>query len=230
MRQRVELLLSVLFLLGLIAASRSIGKYVSSAQVENGKAVVVVDAGHGGSDPGKVGVNDAKEKDINLTIANKVEKLLEKQGVKVVMTRTDDSMLAKADAQNKKAEDMKARVEIIDKELPDLVVSIHQNSYHEENVSGAQVFYYSHSEKGKEAAEIMQKALLAFDEDNHRQEKANDTYYLLKRTESPTIIVECGFLSNQEEAALLVTEDYQNQVAQAICDGVTAYLGVDETS
>lgn len=227
MRQRVELLLSVLFLLGLIAASRSIGKYVSSAQVEDRKAVVVVDAGHGGADPGKVGVNDAKEKDINLTIAKKVVKLLEKKKVNVVMTRTDDSMLAKSDAQNKKAEDMKARVEIIDKELPDLVVSIHQNSYHEENVSGAQVFYYSHSEKGKEAAEIMQKALLAVDEDNHRQAKANDTYYLLKRTESPTIIVECGFLSNQEEAALLVTEDYQDQVAQAVCDGVTAYLGVD---
>lgn len=227
MRQRVELLLSVLFLLGLIAASRSIGKYVSSAQVENRKAVVVVDAGHGGADPGKVGVNDAKEKDINLAIAKKVVKLLEKRGVKVVMTRTDDSMLAKSDAQNKKAEDMKARVEIIDKELPDLVVSIHQNSYHEENVSGAQVFYYSHSEKGREAAEIMQQALLSFDEDNHRQAKANDTYYLLKRTESATIIVECGFLSNQEEAALLVTEDYQDQVAQAICDGVTAYLGVD---
>ena len=177
-----------------------------------------------------MGVNDAKEKDINLAIAKKVVKLLEKQGVKVVMTRTNDSMLAKSDTQNKKAKDMKARVELIDKELPDLVVSIHQNSYHEQNVSGAQVFYYSHSEKGKEAAETMQQALLAFDEDNHRQAKANDTYYLLKRTESPTIIVECGFLSNQEEAALLVTEDYQDQVAQAICDGVTAYLGVDETS
>ena len=177
-----------------------------------------------------MGVNDAKEKDINLAIAKKVVKLLEKQGVKVVMTRTNDSMLAKSDTQNKKAKDMKARVELIDKELPDMVVSIHQNSYHEQNVSGAQVFYYSHSEKGKEAAETMQQALLAFDEDNHRQAKANDTYYLLKRTESPTIIVECGFLSNQEEAALLVTEDYQDQVAQAICDGVTAYLGVDETS
>ncbi len=84
--------------------------------------------------------------------------------------------------------------------MPQAAVSIHQNSYQDEQIRGAQVFYYSHSEEGKRMAEQMQKALLTVDETNTRQAKANDTYYLLKRTEVPTIIVECGFLSNPEEA------------------------------
>lgn len=97
-----------------------------------------------------------------------------------------------------------------------MVVSIHQNSYHEEGIHGAQVFYYSHSSDGEKAAVIMQKALLAVDSDNTRQAKANDTYYILKRTEVPTVIVECGFLSNNEEAEKLVTKEYQQLLAEAI--------------
>ena len=97
---------------------------------------------------------------------------------------------------------MKARVAVINETAPVLAVSIHQNSYHQEGVKGAQVFYYTHSEEGKKAAELMQEALLVLNTENNRKAKANDTYYLLKRTEAPTIIVECGFLSNWEEAEL----------------------------
>lgn len=86
------------------------------------------------------------------------------------------------------------------------------------------MFYYTHSGEGKKAAEIMQESLLVLDDTNHRKAKANDTYYLLKRTESPTIIVECGFLTNTEEAGLLKQEEYQKKVAEAIVAGIKAYM------
>ena len=177
---------------------------------------------HGGDDPGKIGVNQAKEKDVNLEIARKIKKKLEKKGWEVVMTRERDEMLGDPKAGNKKIHDMKARVEIINKTMPQAAVSIHQNSYQDEQIRGAQVFYYSHSEEGKRMAEQMQKALLTVDETNTRQAKANDTYYLLKRTEVPTIIVECGFLSNPEEAAKLTDTKYQKKMADAITKGIIA--------
>ena len=220
MRQKVEFIAAILFLMGLIVVSRNVSKYVNSADIENTTCTVVIDAGHGGKDPGKVGINDALEKDINLAIAVQVKELLEKENIEVIMTREEDVMMAKESATNKKIEDMKERVNIINKAAPKLVVSIHQNSYHQEEVSGAQVFYYSHSKEGAEAAALMQTALLSCNEENTRQAKANDTYYLLKRTEVPTIIVECGFLSNQKEAELLVSDDYQKKMAAAITDGI----------
>ena len=123
-----------------------------------------------------------------------------------------------------KIQDMKARVDLINEKAPGLAVSIHQNSYHEEEIHGAQVFYYSHSAEGHTAAKLMQQALLGADSENTRQEKANDTYYLLRRTQVPTIIVECGFLSNQQEAELLAGKDYQKKIAKAIATGIDEYL------
>ncbi len=150
--------------------------------------------------------------------------MLEKKGIKVVMTREDDSSLAKESEGSQKIQDMKARVEMINKTAPRLAVSIHQNSYHEESIHGAQVFYYTHSVEGEKMAVIMQKALLAVDKENHREAKADEGYYLLRRTEVPTIIVECGFLSNHEEAEKLVTDEYQKEVAEAIVQGILSCL------
>lgn len=224
MYRKVELIILVLILIGLAVLSRNLQQYVSSNQVTQQEDVVVIDAGHGGFDPGKIGVNQAKEKDINLIIAKKVKEKIEKRNIKVVMTRDKDTTLAEDNDVNKKVQDMKARVQTINKTAPALVVSIHQNSYSDEKVHGAQVFYYSHSEKGKRAAEIMQKALLEIDPENTREAKENDTYYLLKRTEVPTIIVECGFLSNYEEAEKLIDENYQEQIADAIVEGIITCL------
>ena len=197
---------------------------VSSGRVTGRNPCIVLDSGHGGEDPGKIGVNQAKEKDVNLKIAKKTKERLEKKGWKVVMTREKDVMLGDPAAGNKKIHDMKARVERINKTMPQAAVSIHQNSYQDAQIHGAQVFYYSHSEEGKRMAEVMQKALLKADEENTRQAKANDTYYLLKRTEVPTIIVECGFLSNPEEAAKLVSPKYQEKLAEAIAEGILACM------
>ena len=155
------------------------------------KELIVVDAGHGGFDPGKVGTAGTLEKDINLLIALKLQKILEDSGYRVIMTRDTDTELCDAGATRKKAEDLKTRVGIINENKPALAVSIHQNSYHEEGIHGAQVFYYGTSAESKKLAEILQEELVRFvDPENHRQAKANDTYYLLKKTQVPVVIVE----------------------------------------
>ena len=184
-----------------------------------------MDAGHGGDDPGKIGVNDALEKEINLEIAKKLKLLFETEGIIVVMTREEDKGLYDESARNHKVQDMQRRCEIIDESGAALVVSIHQNSYTTEGVKGAQVFYYGQSEGGKELAETIQNSLiLRLDPANTRSAKANESYYLLKKTTIPAVIVECGFLSNWEEAERLVTEVYQEKAAWAVFMGVMQYL------
>lgn len=186
---------------------------------------VAIDPGHGGIDPGKVGVNDELEKDINLEIALKLKKILEGSGIKVTMTRESDMALSSPDAGNKKVSDMKNRMAIVEKSKADIMVSIHQNSYTSSSVKGAQVFYYSRSEKGKALSEIIQQNIREnVDKTNSRAAKANDNYYILLHSACPAVIVECGFLSNHEEAAKLSDEDYQHDMAQAIAEGIKAYF------
>ena len=224
MRKKIELAILIFVIAGLVILNQNLTKQVTSEKISVRKNTVVIDAGHGGSDPGKVGAGDILEKEVNLAIAKKVETLLKNEKIKVVMTREEDRMLTGDTDSGSKAKDMKERVQIINKELPQIAVSIHQNSYQDASVHGAQVFYYSGSGEGERAAGIMQNALLALDADNKRQPKANDTYYLLRRTQVPTIIVECGFLSNPEEAGNLCMEEYQEKVAQAICQGILEFI------
>lgn len=203
---------------------------VGSAAVFPGKQdkqpfVVVVDAGHGGVDPGKIGVDGTLEKDLNLMVALRVRDLLEQQDIRVIMTRETDRGLYSENSENKKVEDMKNRCSMMNEPEVDLVVSIHQNSYHEEQIQGAQVFYYSTSQDGKRFAELMQKQLIrVVDPGNSRQVKANDSYYLLKKTKPPICIVECGFLSNWEETRLLKEPRYQERLAWAIHLGILQFL------
>lgn len=186
---------------------------------------VVIDAGHGGDDPGKIGINGALEKELNLQIAEKLKLFLEASDVEVIMTRTTDGGLYDENSSNKKVQDMKQRIQIIEEAQPQLAVSIHQNSYSEEYVDGAQVFYYNGSVQGKRLAELLQSRLVEhLDPENHRQAKANDSYYLLKKTGRPIVIVECGFLSNQAEAEKLCDPLYQERVAWQIHMGIMQYL------
>lgn len=186
---------------------------------------ITIDAGHGGSDPGKIGINHAKEKDINLVIAKKLKDVLAANGVKVIMTRESDHGLYSDDTINKKVEDMQKRCQIISDSDSLFTISIHQNSYPTSDIRGAQVFYYGQSEKGKLLAEALQHSLVTLvDPDNHRQAKANESYYLLKKTPTPTVIVECGFLSNPEEADLLLQDEYQDKIVAAIYSGIQTYL------
>lgn len=187
--------------------------------------VVLIDAGHGGSDPGKVGINDALEKDINLAISLKLKKLLEQNDVKVYMTREIDTGLYQETDSNKKNADLKNRKQQIIDLQADAVISIHQNSFPTEKEKGAQVFYYVKSPESKELAAFIQDSFKdSIDPDNRRQIKSNDTYYILKANVSPMVIVECGFLSNWEESGQLVDDTHQEKVAWAIHLGVLKYL------
>ena len=224
-----------LLLMSMAILGRETATYVETVNVVNalqgnnadtdGIPTVVIDAGHGGDDPGKIGINGAPEKDINLRITEKLRQYLEADGIRVVLTRETEDGLYDASAPNKKVQDMKRRIEKIEQTDPVLTVSIHQNSYHEESIHGAQVFYYKTSKESGELAKILQKELVRVVEPtNHRQAKANDTYYLLKKTEAPTVIVECGFLSNWDECAKLQNEEYQAKLVWAIQMGVLKYL------
>lgn len=197
---------------------------LTQGEVQSQKTEVVIDAGHGGKDPGKVGVNDALEKDINLKIAKKLKTELESRGISVVMTRKEDRGLYDENADNKQVQDLKHRVELINEARPLLAVSIHQNSYPSPDVSGAQIFYYKHSKEGEKMASVIQKQLENLKGMKNRPIKENETYYLLKRTEVPTIIVECGFLSNPIEAQKLTEGNYQESVVQAVADGIEECL------
>ena len=187
---------------------------------------VVLDAGHGAADSGKVGVNGALEKDINLSIVFLLKEELEQQGVEVVLTRESDEPLYSASDSNKKMADMKKRIAIMEEHVPDAVVSIHQNSYPDNSVKGPQVFYYTGSSNGETLAKSIQSSfsLAVGEENNKRQAKANGDYYLLLHTSCVCVITECGFLSNPEEAALLVTEEYQKKIAKAVAEGIMGYL------
>ena len=122
MRKKIELAVLLLFLAVLVLLSKNLQKLVSSGNVTAKNKIIVLDSGHGGDDPGKIGVNQAKEKDVNLEIARKIKKRLEKKGWEVVMTREKDEMLGDPQAGNKKIHDMKARVEIINKTMPQAAV------------------------------------------------------------------------------------------------------------
>ena len=186
---------------------------------------VVIDAGHGGFDSGKVGIDGTLEKDINLKLAKKLEKLLTAADIHVIMTRTDDAGLYEESSPNKKRQDMERRTALMNEASPDCIVSIHQNSYPEESIDGAQVFYHSGSDTGKNLASLIQKQLInGVDPSNHRIEKENNTYYLLKNSSAPIVIVECGFLSNWTECKKLADDAYQQKLAWAIHMGILQYL------
>ncbi|HIU75667.1 MAG TPA: N-acetylmuramoyl-L-alanine amidase [Candidatus Pelethocola excrementipullorum] len=225
----MELAMAVLLIVGIFGLSREGARLVS--QQKKGEVTVVLDAGHGGADPGKIGVNGEKEKELNLEITLLLKKKLEEQKVNVVLTRESDVGLYDTGSNNKKVQDLQRRCELIHKTAPLCTVSIHQNSYTTPDVKGAQVFYYTHSAEGKRLAEGLQTALVeGVDPSNHRQAKGNTSYYLLKKTDVPIAIVECGFLSNPGEAQLLTTEEYQEKLADAICNGILQYLKLDKKS
>jgi len=187
--------------------------------------VVVLDAGHGGNDPGKVGVDGTLEKDINLSLTNKLKEYLEAADVTVILTRDSDEGLYSLTDTNKKRADMNARCKRIEETAPDAVVSIHQNSYHEESVRGPQVFYYAGSAEGRRLADTVQSSFDGVLGDaNTRSAKANSEYYLLLHTSCPVVIVECGFLSNWEESVKLQDEEYQRELAWVIHLGILQYL------
>ena len=170
---------------------------------------IVLDAGHGGWDPGKTGKTGVDEQELNLAIVKKLQAYLEQGGARVYVTRGDGMALGQS-----KQEDMRVRKEITNESGADLLVSIHQNAFPSSSAKGAQVFYHSQSEEGKALAQCIQESLRQrVDKENTRQIKANSDYYILRTTQIPAALVECGFLSNGAEEAKLNDDTYQEQMA-----------------
>lgn len=227
-KYKMELVMACFFLICFYFLSRqaaAVSVWMNSETVETKKNVIVLDPGHGGSDPGMIGVDGLEEKGINLSVSLLLKEKLEEKGYTVMLTRESDQGLYDDSAQNKKAQDMQRRIALIDETAPVLTVSIHQNSYHDPMVKGPQVFYYETSSEGKELAADLQESLnTVLEVERPREIKGNTSYYLLKRSKGLLVIAECGFLTNPEEAALLQTEEYQGKVASALAEGILAYL------
>ena len=195
--------------------------YCNKAGIQR-NLVVVIDAGHGGNDPGKIGFDGCKEKDVNLQIALCLKAQLQARSVTVILTRDADACLATDGATNKKVSDMHNRVSIINQAGADYMISIHQNSYPEPDVSGPQVFFYSGSEQSEQlAAGIQEQLIKRLKPEKEREIKPGDELYILKNSACPAVIVECGFLSNPEECENLQQPAYQQEVAAAIARAVT---------
>ena len=232
----MELIMACLLLAGFYLLSRQaavVSVQMTTEQENNeeqtkentGSKLILVDPGHGESDPGMIGVGGLEEKGINLSVSLLLKDSLESRGYSVVMTRDTDKGLYDASSNNKKAQDMQRRVALISEKTPLLSVSIHQNSYQDASVHGPQVFYYESSEEGRKLATAIQNSLNEkLEVDRPREVKGNTSYYLLKRSQGTLVIVECGFLTNPEEAEKLQTEEYQKKVADAVADGIDAYL------
>lgn len=221
-KKALELCMGILLIVGAFLLSREVVQVVS----QNRKAAktIVVDAGHGGDDPGMV-TEELKEKDLNLAVAKKLKKYLEDAGYCVEMTRTEDKGLYQEGTRNQKVQDMQNRVAFIGEKTPLLTVSIHQNSYPDPSVKGPQVFYYADSVEGEKLADSIQDQMNErLQIESPRQAKGNTTYYLLKKSPGALNIVECGFMTNPEEAAYLQQADYQEKVAEAIGEGIRGYL------
>ena len=226
MERIMAVLLIVCFLLLSWHAARASAE---TGEKKQDNRTVVVDPGHGGKDPGMTGAGGLEEKGINLEISLKLRDILEKQGFNVVLTRDTDRGLYDEDASGKKLQDLQRRTELIRKAEPLLTVSIHQNSYSDPDVKGPQVFYFQGSDEGKSLAEALQKSLNEkLEIADPRSVKGNSSYYLLKKSPAVTVIAECGFLTNPSEAEKLQDEAYQYKVAEALAEGIEAYLARGE--
>ena len=221
----LELLMACLLLVSFLILSKQDAQVAGTMATTDNSKTILVDAGHGGADPGMIGVGGLEEKGINLQIAMKLREILEKKGFTVIMTREEDKGLYDEESRNQKAQDMQRRIALVKECKPVLCISIHQNSYQDSAVYGPQVFYYEDSAQGKSLAELIQEKLnTRLGVKRPRVAKGNKTYYLLKRSESVLNIVECGFLTNPQEAELLRTDEYQLKVADAISEGIDAYF------
>ena len=213
----------ILFIVALVIVLITLywgAKSIPTISTYSTNRTVIIDAGHGGEDPGAIGDRGAYEKDINLNIALKLQQFIEQSGGIVLMSRVDDAKM-----EGSKSNDMKLRKKLREENAGDIFVSIHLNSYPSESCKGAQTFY-ANDENSKLLAEKIQKNMVnILDESNTRIAKKLTSVYLLKNVNIPSVIVECGFLSNSEEEKLLLDEKYQSKIAMAIFMGINEYFG-----
>ena len=193
------------------------------------KTTIVVDAGHGGEDGGAVGVNGSVEKDINLAIALALAEKLKASNFPVVLVRDGDYSVGDQTLNTvaeRKRSDTKNRVQLVEETGDCLLISIHQNQFSQSQYSGAQMFYSPNNDESAQLAEcIRQSVVNSLQPENTRQNKeAGKEIYLLTHCQVPGVLVECGFLSNPEEAQRLVQQEYQQDMASAIYNGIISFI------
>ncbi len=218
-------LFSVLLIFSFISSKE--GPAISTFS-ENTIKTIIIDAGHGGEDGGAVSENGILEKEVNLKISQKLEHILNLFGVNTEMIRRDDSSLGENSSElirNRKVKDIRRRVEIINNTPDALLISIHQNSFPQENCKGAQVFYSERNEESKVIAEFLQEELRnVLNKNNLRKAKTDSSIYILNNVNCPAILIECGFLTNKEEEKLLASEGYQKKIAACMTGAIIKNL------
>ncbi len=233
MRKSNVILIGLIFALLLAIYSLNVNTDTQVSNVALGaqeNRTVIIDAGHGGEDPGKVSsYSDLKEKDLNLKVAVKVKELLENDNYKVIMTREEDKLVyseGTTDIYNKRLQDLTRRKDIMDNSGAHIAVSIHMNSFQEKQYYGAQTFYPPNSTESLKLATCIQEALKENVDRNNKRlpQERKDQIVILKNLKTPTIIVECGFLSNAGEESRLRTDGYQSSIAVAIKRGIDDYF------
>ncbi len=200
-----------------------------SSSAENRGLYIILDAGHGGMDSGTSAADGTREKDINLSIAKKLNSMLIASGYKTVMLRNDDALIGDnslSTVRARKVSDIRKRLEIAESYPDSVLISIHQNHYSVPKYSGTQVFYSTNSPESKILAQSVQQSVVEeLQPDNSRKIKpVGSNIYLLYNCTIPSIMVECGFLTNVNEAEKLKTDSYQTQMALSIMQGITDYL------
>ena len=230
----IILLFIILILILIIYTAKTNESFTGvSGNVFNSRTVIV-DAGHGGADGGTTGADGSVEKEINLQIALKLNRLLSLYGFNVIMTRESDDSIHSSDSatlRQKKVSDIHNRMKIIN-ENPDAVfVSIHQNHFADKSVHGTQVFYSKNNPMSQALAQKIQDSVANnIQPDNTRQIKKSGTeIYLLYNSKSPSIMVECGFMSNKNDLSLLHDDDYQKKIALSIADGILNFYKESDT-
>lgn len=224
--KRKVMYLTTIFVISTIVFTLNTLMFVpaTSNEIVNKNRIIVLDAGHGGADGGAVSKSGILEKELNLKITFKVKELLEDNDIQVILTRNEDVMLY--DNENdkiakRKVQDVNNRIEMTNNSNADMLVSIHMNSFPQNYCKGWQIFYKEDNQIAKDISIYIQDSIKEIvQNENDRVAQSINNVKLINKSKIPAIIVECGFLSNEDEAKLLTEEEYQNKLAKGICKGI----------
>lgn len=203
-----------------------VSKSIKPVNTEEKPKKVIIDAGHGGKDGGAVGIDGTLEKELNLQVSILLKDIFETFGYEVIMTRTDDRMLGDGATGHKKLADLKARLDVANKNPDAVFISIHMNKFPDDDCKGMQVYYSRNNTKSAQIAEIVCQTNRSYlQKDNHREIKpATSAIYILDRIQIPAVLIECGFLSNQRDLNNLTNKEYQKQLAAVIFASILNYF------
>ena len=204
-------------------------KELPSVNIANEKVRVILDAGHGGQDGGASSADGTLEKDLNLAVVCRTGDLLSACGYETLLTRSDDSMLGDGTAGHKKLADLRWRLDFANSHPDALLVSVHMNFFPQKSCRGIQLYYSDNDQNSIALAESLHARVKDLQPDNRREiKKALSNIYLLDRVQIPAVLIECGFLSNTEEAALLKSEDYQKTMSILILSSIDGYMKTEK--